>query len=319
MLYRRHLRIKVLQALYAWYATQSNDLSKGERELLKSVNKLYELFIAQLSFQVEVKRFIENRLEERKGKFYPTAEDLNPNYKFVHNKVIELLENNKDFARKEEVFKINWSEETEMVRKFVSILLDSDIYQNYMSRPSSVLEDDKKLYLGITDSLLPEFELLRSYYEEKSVYFVDGYDLVNLLLIKFFETISMGFDENAKMPGIFKPDIEGGDEDLDFMIKLYKKVILKDEENTKILESKTKSWDYDRIPAMDIIILKMAIVELKEMETVPVKVTLNEYIELAKYFSAEKSKTFVNGVLDRLIKEFEEDGNIRKLGRGLIN
>ncbi|HEY9113949.1 MAG TPA: transcription antitermination factor NusB [Bacteroidales bacterium] len=318
MLYRRHLRIKVLQALYAYYSDSSADLSSGERQLLQSINKLYELFIYQLSFLLEVKRFAEQRVEDNKLKYYPTKDDLDPNLKFVRNKVFELIENNKDFQRKEAAFKVNWGQENELVRRFYNTLRESDIYSEYMNSKTRSLDEDKKFMLKITDKLLSENELLKSFYEEKSVYFVDGYDLDILLLIKFFEVINKKFTSEKLLPGIYKTEGDAKNEDEDFVKKLYRKTILKEEENTKILEGKTSNWDYDRIPLMDIIILKMAIIELQEMETVPVKVTLNEYIELAKYFSTANSRTFVNGVLDRLIHEFKEQGKINKLGRGLV-
>jgi len=318
MLYRRHLRIKVLQALYTWYTTGSDDLTNGEKLLLQSVNKLYELFIYQLSFLVEVKRFAEMRMEENKSKFYPTEDDLDPNMKFVNNKVIKLLEENLDFQRKESAYKINWADETDIVRKFYGNLKNKDLYAQYMSDKRSSFELDKKLFVKIVDQLLPGFDLLKSFYEEKSVYFTDGYDLVILLLIKYFDTVEPDFTENTALPGIFKPSVRENDEDQDFLKELYRKTILQDAETTEIIKAKTINWEYDRIPLMDIILLKMAIVELKEMETVPVKVTLNEYIELARYFSSAKSKTFVNGVLDKLIREFKEAGKIKKVGRGLI-
>ena len=319
MLYRRHLRIKVLQSLYAWYTSESDDLVKGEKQLLLSINKLYELFIYQLSFLVEVKRFAEKRMEDNKTKFYPTESDLNPNLKFINNKVNSLLEANKDFLKKEELYKVNWSDDQNIVRKFYSNLIKSDFFNRYLDKGDTSLEDDKKLYIQIVDHLFTEEELLKDFYEEKSVYYVDGYDLVILLLIKFFETINKHFDEDAIVQGLFKSVDQRSNEDLDFVMKLYKKTILRDDENNEILKQKTSSWDYDRIPLMDIILLKMALIELQEMETVPVKVTLNEYIELTKYFSSSKSRTFVNGVLDRLIKEFKEAGKIKKVGRGLID
>ncbi|HDO27163.1 MAG TPA: transcription antitermination factor NusB [Bacteroidetes bacterium] len=319
MLYRRHLRIKVLQALYAWYTSGSDDLNKAEKQLLDSIDLLYKLFVYQISFLVEVKRFAEKRMLENKEKFYPTEEDLNPNLKFVENRVVALVEENSDFLRKEELFKINWADETDLIRLFYKKLRKFGPYMKYMDHPGRSLDEDKKLFIQIADQLFPGFDLLRSFYEEKSIYFVDGYDLVNILLIKFFEITGKNFTASRPLPGIYKHDRDGVNEDREFVRKLFRKTILQDEENTKILASKTSTWDYDRIPLMDIILLKMAIVELKEMETVPVKVTLNEYIELSKYFSAAKSKTFVNGVLDRLIKEFNEDGKIHKTGRGLIN
>jgi N utilization substance protein B len=318
MLYRRHLRIKVLQALYAWYISNSDDLNLGEKELQRSIHKLYELFVFQLSFLVEVKQFAARRIDENKKKFYPTDEDLNPRLKFLDNKVNSALEKNLDLQKKSELFKVNWHEEQYLVRKFYKKLRKSLFYEKYMSNERSTLEEDRMLYIKIVDQLLSDNELLRAYYEEKSVYFTDGYDLVILMLIKFFETFSRKFTENASLPGIFKDERGQPDDDLAFLLGLYRKTILRDAENTAILRSKTSSWDYERIPLMDIILLKMAIIELQEMKTVPVKVTLNEYIELAKYFSAAKSKTFVNGVLDRLIREFKEEGKISKVGRGLI-
>jgi N utilization substance protein B len=308
----------VLQALYAWYTGGSDDLSGGGKELQRSVNKLYELFIYQLSFLVEVNRFAFRRMEENKTKFYPTEEDLDPNLKFIENQVNAKMDDNIDFRKKEELFKVNWSEDQEIVRKFYKKLNKSDFFIKYMSSQHRSLDEDKLLYIKIVDQLLVDDELLRSYYEEKSVYFTDGYDLVILMLIKFFETLNKKFDKKAKLPGLYKNENGKQNEDLDFLLSLYKKTILKDEKNTVLLQSKTKNWDYERIPLMDVILLKMAIVELQEMETIPVKVTLNEYIELAKYFSASKSKTFVNGVLDRLIREFREEGKIRKVGRGLV-
>jgi N utilization substance protein B len=317
MLYRRHLRIKVLQSLYSWYTGGQDQLPDAERDLLSSINKLYELFIFQLSFLIEVRKFAVDRLEQNKKKFYPTDEDLDPNMKFVENEVFKLLDANRSFHRLEETFKIRWIDEQEMVRKFYAELRETAFYKKYMSTKKPCVEEDKKLMIQIVDQLLPNFESLRFFYEEKSIYFVDGYDLVNLLLIKFFETISSDFTKDTTMPGIYK-EYKNINEDLTFVKNLFRKSILRDEEGTEIIKSRTKNWEYDRIPLMDIILLKMAIIELQEMETIPLKVTLNEYIELAKYFSTANSKVFVNGVLDKLISEFKSEGKINKIGRGLV-
>lgn len=319
MLYRRHLRIKVLQNLYAYFITGSDDLGKGEKQLLLSVNKLYELFIYQLSFLVEVNRFAVSRMEENKTKFYPTESDLSPNLKFINNRVNKTLESNKDFLKKEELYKINWADQQNIVRKFYLNLTESDFYKKYMDKSETTLEEDKLLYIKMVDQLVTEEDLLKDFYEGQSVYFVDGYDLVILMLIKFFETLSTNFTPDSVLPGLYKNSSKSVNEDVEFLKKLYSKTILRDKENTEILRTKTSNWDYERVPLMDVILLKMAIIELQDMETVPVKVTLNEYIELAKYFSTPKSKTFVNGVLDRLIREFKEEGKINKMGRGLVD
>jgi len=318
MLYRRHLRIKALQALYSFYTGGTEDLVKGEKELLNSINKIYELFIWQLSFIVEIKRFATVRIEENKKKFYPTDEELNPNLKFINNRVINFIEENTDFQKKEELFKINWADYEDMVLKFYKEMRNADYYKSYMANEHSSLHEDKNFIIKLIDLQLAKFDLLKSYYEEKSVYFSDGYDLVTILLIKFTDTLSARHNELSPLPGIYKTDTTQTNDDKEFLKKLYRKVILESDEADEILKERTKNWDYNRIPLMDILLLKMAMVELTEMPTVPIKVTLNEYIELTKYFSTAKSKTFVNGVLDKLIRDFKETGKIKKLGRGLV-
>jgi len=318
MLYRRHLRIQALQALYSYFTGGNDDLVKGEKELLKSINQIYELFVWQLSFIVEVKRFAEFRIEENKKKFFPTEEDLNPNLKFVQNRAIQYLENNRDFKKKEDLFKINWADQQELVRKFYMEMRASDYYKKYMANPKSNFNEDKLFVIKMVDLQLADYELLKSFYEEKSIYFAGNYDLVNILLIKFFDTLTKKHDEYSPLPGIYKTETTQTNDDKEFLKTLYRKVIVNNDAYDDILKVRTKNWEYDRIPLMDLIILKMAIVELTEMPLIPVKVTLNEYIELAKYFSTPKSKTFVNGVLDRLIRDFKEEGKIKKIGRGLV-
>ena len=319
MLYRRHLRIKVLQALYSWYTGGVNDIVIGEKQLLESIDKLHNLFVYQLSFLIEIKRFAEIRIEENKQKFYPTEEDINPNMRFVENKVLTAIENNNEFLLLENKLKINWTEEKDMILKFYNLLKSEDFFSKYMLNGEPSLDNDKKILINITENLLPDFELLRYYYDEKSVFFNDGYDLVNILLYNFFENFKGSFSSHSKLPGIYKPSVNGLNEDRDFVRKLYKTVLRSEEELNIELKERTKNWEYERIPLMDIILLKMAIVELQNMETIPVKVTLNEYIELTKYFSTQNSKVFINGVLDRLIKEFKEHGKITKSGRGLVD
>lgn len=317
MLYRRHLRIKALQSLYEWYSGSYTNLPDGERELIKSINKLYNLFIYQLSFLVEVKKFALIRMEENKKKFYPTKEDLNPNLKFINNKVLKLIEENQDFKRKEEALKINWSQEQEMILKFYHILKEAPFFKKYMADSNFSLEEEKKFVIKVIDRLMMDFDLLRSYYDEKDIYYAEGYDLVGILLVKFIDSINSRFTENSRLPGIYNTSGKKINEDELFVRTLYRKVILNDEKYSKIIAGKTKNWDYERIPLTDLIIIKLAIAELQEMPTIPVKVTLNEYIELAKYFSTQKSKIFINGILDKLISEFKEEGIIKKQGRGL--
>ncbi len=318
MLYRRHLRIKVLQSLYSWFSGSFNDLPTGEKALFQSIDKQYELFIYQLSFLVEVKNFALFRMEENKKKFFPTEDDLHPNQKFVQNKALKLLEENIDFQRKVEKLKINWKPEENLLLKFYKEMREAEFYKKYMADTENFLEEDKKFLIKVVDRLMQNFDLLKAYYEEKNVYYSEGYDLCGVMLIKFIDNLSPRFTADTPMPEIYSTGSQKVNEDKLFVQKLFRKVILNNEELTEIIRSKSKNWEYERIPLLDVILLKMAIVELKEMPTIPVKVTLNEYIELAKYFSTPKSKTFINGVLDKLIGEYKDQGLIRKTGRGLI-
>ncbi len=318
MLYRRHLRIKVLQALYSWYSGSSNNLPSGEKQLFQSIDKLYELFIYQLSFLLEVKDFALLRMEKNKKKYFPTEDDLHPGQKFVENKALNLLKENKSFQKEVEKLKINWKPEENMILIFYKLLREADFYKKYLADEYTSLEDDKKFLIKVVDRLMQDFDLLMSLYDEKSVYYTEGYDLCGVLLVKFIDNLSGKFKTDFPMPGIYSTEGQKVNDDKLFVQKLYRKVILNDEELSEIIREKSKSWDYDRIPMLDVILLKMAIVELKEMRTIPIKVSLNEYIELAKYFSTPKSKTFINGVLDKLIGEFKAAGTIKKTGRGLI-
>ncbi len=318
MLYRRHLRIKVLQSLYSWYSGSSDALPSGEKQLFQSIDKLYELFIYQLSFLLEVQDFTLLRMGQNKKKYFPTDEDLHPSQKFVENKALKLLEENKDFQKEVEKLKINWKPEENMILMFYKLLRDADFYKKYMADPYTSLEDDKKFLIKVVDRLMQSFDLLQSFYDELNVYYSEGYDLCGVLLVKFLDSISVKFTAGTRMPGIYSTDGQKVNDDKLFVQKLYRKVILNDKELSGIIREKSKSWDYERIPMLDVILLKMAIIELKEMSTIPIKVTLNEYIELAKYFSTPKSKTFINGVLDKLIVEFKASHAIKKTGRGLI-
>lgn len=319
MLSRRHLRVKVLQALYAWFQSGSTNLDQGDKQLILSINKLYELFIYQLSFLVELTRFAERRIEDNRKKLLPSEEDLNPNMRFVKSRLIAAIDNNRDFRRKEALYHINWAEEQEMVRRFYNMLRETTAFQLYMSQPRESFNEDRKLVLFIIENLFAEFELLQSFYEEKSIYFVDDYHLVSYLLLLFVRHIKEDeFKADTPLPELLKTEHEDENEDLEFAKQLFRKTIFRSGDWDKEIAKVVDNWELERIAVMDVLIIKMALTELTEFESIPVKVTLNEYIDISKYFSTVKSKVFVNGILDRLVSDFRQQGRIRKTGRGLL-
>lgn len=319
MLSRRFLRIKVLQALYAFMQDGPESMNSGEKQLLVSLDKLYEIYIRQLSLLIEISDFARRRIEENKLKFLPTEQDLHPNTRFIDNRFINQLANNRDYLKKCHSYKINWADEEEIIRKLYGQIRESNFYSSYMEGPGPLYKDDKELVEKIFEEVFAESDLLKSFYEERSIYWSDDFDISFLMLMKTIKGFRPDQDEFTPLPALLKDEkSEGGSEDLDFVKSLYRKTIIHSEEFNKIIADRAQNWELERIAVMDILLLKMAMTEFIDFPAIPVKVTLNEYIELAKSFSTPKSKVFINGILDKLIVEFKADGRLVKTGRGLM-
>ena len=318
MINRRFLRVKVLQAVYAYLGSGEEHVEEGIKHLLESIDKMKDLFSWQLSFLVETKRFAENRIEENKRKNFPTKEDLNPNMRYVNNRILVALENNKDLCKEEERLKINWADHQDIIRNYYNMMRSTPEYQEYMSDNVDNFEHDKKFIVKMITEYFSELEVLQDFYEEKSIFFVD-YHLVTSMLIKFFSDIKASFNETSMLPTIYKTEKDPVNEDKEFVKRLFREVIKHDEEYGKLVGANTSNWEKERVCVMDMIILKMALTEFCCFPFIPVKVTMNEYIEISKYFSTPKSKIFVNGILDRVLKKLNEENAFIKKGIGLLD
>lgn len=319
MLSRRHLRIKVLQGLYAFVQSGNDRLDSGERELMKSLDKLYELFIFQLSFLVELKKFAENRIEEARHKFYPTEQELNPSLKFIQNRILLLLSENRYLQTEKKRLRISWADQKDLIRIVYNKIRESSIYNDYMESSGDSFETDREFLVKLIKRKFSKLESLHYFYEEKYVFWSDDYFLSNLLLIKTINRMDPDVDEYWKFPQLIESQNEKYNEgDIEFIKTLFRKCILRDKEFGELIREKLKNWEMERLAIMDILILKMALVELLECKSIPVKVSLNEYIELSKLFSTPKSKVFINGILDKLITELRDQKKIQKVGLGLI-
>lgn len=319
MLSRRHLRIKVLLALYAFFQSKTESMAAGEKELFKSINKLYEIFIYQLSLLIEIVEYAQKRQEENKQKFFPTEEDLNPNTRFTNNELIKKISENKDFRKHYDLYKINWVDEEEMIRKLWVEIRESHDYKEYMARENSTFNDDREILIRIVKKQITGSEILHFYYEEKNIHWSDDFFTANMLVIKTLKAIKPNWNVANELPRLFKEaNDDGPNEDREFVKDLFRKTVVHSEEYEKLIAEKVKNWEMDRIAVMDILLIKMALAELIEFPSIPIKVTLNEYIELAKMYSTPKSKVFVNGILDKLIIDLKNAKSIRKTGRGLM-
>jgi transcription antitermination protein NusB len=309
MLNRRHLRVKVLQSLYAFFQSGSTSLNAGEKELLHGIDKIYDLYLYQLSLIINVRAHAQRMIEENKLKRLPSAEDLNPSLKFVNNECLILIENNTELQALLDKRKINWNSDPEIPRKIFNQFRETQTYQEYMEKKKQSFDDDCELVVKLLKNFICEFELLHHFYEEKSIYWLDDWELVNLMIMKSIRTMHENNQrDDFRILTLFKdPD------DRRFAIELFHKTVLNDKEFVPMIAAKTQNWDIERIALMDIIIMKMALSEILKFPEIPIKVSLNEYIELSKMYSTPKSKVFVNGILDKLVEELINEKKISKL------
>ncbi len=316
MLSRRHIRIKVMQALYAFTLNGDPDIIKGENELVRSIQRLHELYIYQLSFLTEMVDFARHRLEEAKLKYLPTEEDLNPNTRFIDNRIILQLTNNRDFVRRSNQLKISWKEEEELVRRLYQSIRNSDLYGDYMSSHEDSFEKDRTFILDLFRQYIQIDEALLSFYEEKYMHWANDCFVAFYYIEKTIRAMEENPVKNDLLPGL--PPIPE-EEDLEFAVQLFQKTIRYSGEFEKMISERTLNWDTERIAMLDMLLLKMALTEIMEFQAIPVKVSFNEYIEISKEYSTPKSKVFINGILDKLISELTQENRIKKTGRGLLD
>lgn len=314
MLNRRHLRIKVLQSLYSFFQGDENDFRRTEGELMSAIDKIYDLYIYFLLSFGQLNRQALNRQEENKKKLRPTEEDLNPNMRFVNNRVIAGIEAIKELEQVAEERKINWvgAEEQEMFRKIFLQMREGENFFAYMNAEEDNFEADRQFILTLFKDEIANSPLIYHFFEEKSIHWLDDIDLICSMVLKTIK----GFEEDQFS---ILPLYKDKEDEMAFVKDLFRKTLTMDKENEALIDDLTKNWELDRIAKMDIILMKMALTEMQVFKSIPTKVTLNEYIEISKYYSTPKSNGFINGVLDKAIAQLTKDNKISKMGRGLIN
>jgi N utilization substance protein B len=319
MLNRRHLRIKVLQALYAYFQSEEENFNRTEKEMLHQIDRIYDLYLYLLLTFDELKDVSEQKLDESKGKIRPTEEDLNPNLKFIENKVFATIENSKHLRRQSEENKVSWVGDAnkEMFRKMFAQIKESEIYFAYMAEEGRSFEADLEFTITLFKTEIANSELIYHFFEETSIHWMDDIDLACSMVLKTIKTVK---EEEDLLEGSMKilPLYKDPEDEIPFVKTLLRKTIARNSENEEIIDELTKNWEIDRIAKMDIILMKMAITEFQEFNNIPTKVTLNEYIEISKFYSTPKSNAFINGILDKVIDKLTKDNKIVKIGRGLI-
>ena len=301
-----------MQSIYAMHQKNSDELEKEEKFLLHSIDNIQDLYLIMLSSFIEIRKKEVVFLETSSKKHLATPEEKNPNTKFVNNPILQGLENNSALSSALEKRKINnWSQNDDYILILLNEIKKSSLYQNYISTKKTSFEEDKQFVIDMFTEVLAPNEKLYEYLEDNKLTWIDDIPLVNTQIQKQLKQIKQ--NEEFKVVKLFKDE-----EDKEFVSLLFRKTVLNEVTLAKEYIDKTPNWDADRIAEIDTIILKMAICEFLKFPSIPVKVTINEYLEIAKEYSTPKSSIFINGILDNLVKEFESENKIKKTGRGLM-
>ena len=311
MLSRRLLRVKVAKNLYAHLKSDSTSLKASEKNLVQSIDKAYDLYFQMMSLVVEVARYAEGRQEIAKQKKLPTYEDLNPNRRFVDNKVVHLIATSDSVCDELAARKLSWAKYPDVIKDVYNRMVEQEFYTKYMSAPVNTFSDDRKFVEEFYASL-DEDEALAEIVDEMSLLWNDDLSFALFMAMRTVSNLKHTHKDVKVLPQFKSED------DMEFAQRLFIKSLVNYEDNIEVIDRYTSNWDVERIAFMDTLILSIAITELTEFESIPVKVTLDEWIDIAKYYSSPTSSTFVNGVLDKIVAEFSDSGRIKKSGRGLL-
>ncbi|WP_411768023.1 transcription antitermination factor NusB [Winogradskyella sp. A3E31] len=314
MLNRRHIRIKVMQALFAYKGTESDDFSKDEKFLFHSIDSMLDLYFSIMALLVEVQKKANTRLEKSQKKLLATAEDINPNRKFADNVVLEFISSNEQLKTIISKRKLNfWDMDFEYVDIVLKEIQDSEIYSDYMSKGPSTLKEDKDFMIDVYTEIIAPNEKLYDYFEDKRLTWADDLPVVNTLIIKLFRKLKLTKPDSFLIPELYKDE-----DDKKFASELFRKTLLNQSQFYDEIAQKTTNWDAERLASLDGVLMQMALCEFQKFPSIPVKVTINEYLEIAKEYSTPKSSTFINGILDKTVKEYQKANKHNKVGRGLM-
>jgi N utilization substance protein B len=312
MLNRRFLRIKIMQALYGYFRDEEADITVAEKNLFTSIDKTYELFLHLLSFLSNLHFSARISQEGGRSKRLPTKEDLNPNEKFINNSLLLAISENKainaEFTKKT----ISWQNDQDLVRKLFSELKTTEFYKAYMQSGPGSFEEDKKLIKEIMQELLYEHELFNFWFEERNIHWSDDLHFAFVFLNKWLDALSS--EKDVALPPLYRDPAE----DKKFVADLFRKTAMHTADFDELIDRHTKNWELERIATLDILLMKMTLAEILYISNVPVKVSMNEYIDLAKEYSTPQSGRFINGVMDKMVAELKQENKIQKTGRGLL-
>jgi len=311
MISRRLIRVKVFKVLFSRVSSGSDSISGAESELLLSCDKALELYYFLLSLPIAVKKIAGTKIEAGLKKYHPSAEEANPNRRFVDNEVISRLENCEELTKFCESKGLLWIDYEAVVKKIYASMIKSDYYKEYMSAESTDYDNDLKFILTFFEEELEDCDDLYTLLEDMSLYWIDDMEYVINIILKRLAALKM----NSK---ITFPKVFIKYEDKDYAVRLLSKALLNYDEYVEMMSKYVLNWEPERLAATDTILIVLGIAEAIAFPNIPLKVTINEFVELSKYYSTPNSKVFVNGILDKTLLGLQREGVIQKTGRGLV-
>ena len=307
MINRVLIRLKIVQIVYAYYQNGGKNLDTAEKELFFSLSKAYDMYNYLLLLMVEITKQAERKQSAAKSKLLPTAEELYPNTKFVDNRFIAQLEVNKQLLEFSETQKKTWENESEFVKSLCEKIMDTDIYKEYMASETSSYEEDRELWRKIYKRMIFNNDELDQVLEDQSLYWNDDKEIVDTFVLKTIKR----FEEQNGADQELLPEFKD-EEDQDFARRLFRRTILNADYYRHLISENTRNWDLDRVAFMDVIIMQIALAEILSFPNIPVSVSLNEYLEIAKLYSTPKSGSFINGTLDGIVNQLKKENKLTK-------
>ena len=307
MINRVLIRLKIIQIVYAYYQNGSKNLDSAEKELFFSLSKAYDLYNYLLMLMVALTNYAQKRVDAGKAKLAPTSEDLSPNMKFIENKFVAQLEVNKQLLEFISNQKKTWDNDQEFVKELYDKITASDLYKEYMASSDSSYEADRELWRKLYKSFVFNNDSLDQVLEDQSLYWNDDKEIVDTFVLKTIKR----FEESKGASQPLLPEFKD-DEDQEFARRLFRRTILNGDYYRHLISDNTRNWDLDRVAFMDVVIMQCALAEILSFPNIPISVSLNEYVEIAKLYSTGKSGSFINGTLDGIVNQLKKEGKLTK-------
>ena len=307
MINRVLIRLKIIQLVYAYYQNGSKNLDSAEKELFFSLSKAYDLYNYLLMLMVALTNYAQKRVDAGKAKLAPTSEDLSPNMKFIENKFVAQLEVNKQLLEFISNQKKTWDNDQEFVKELYDKITASDLYKEYMVSSDSSYEADRELWRKLYKSFVFNNDSLDQVLEDQSLYWNDDKEIVDTFVLKTIKK----FEESKGASQPLLPEFKD-DEDQEFARRLFRRTILNGDYYRHLISDNTRNWDLDRVAFMDVVIMQCALAEILSFPNIPISVSLNEYVEIAKLYSTAKSGSFINGTLDGIVNQLKKEGKLTK-------